>query len=177
MAIKTRSRTSTPGSGFSFRKLFSQSWQSYLKDQGFVLFLSLFVGILFPWIVPPVVAWIGAFVPESSVQDHGNVLQFKLNAKQPTLTEVWDGAKHTHFTVVMKSKDSDGKTVGVVVYGGRKDGTHAIVKHIDCPADSWLRWQQAGSYTRLHLALADPIPGTVTKSPSLEVEGYIYLYR
>lgn len=137
---------------------FSKSWREYSVGQGLILLSYLVGGFAFAWVFAP-----------SSTQDNGTLLPRKLNSKQPTVTEAWDLAKYSHFTVFMKT-GAEGKTAHVAVYGIHKDQTHSSMARLKTPSDSWLRWQQAGSFSGLYLGLED-----TTDSPDVEV--FIYLSR
>jgi hypothetical protein len=143
----------------------SRSWKSYLKGQGALLFISLFLGGGLAWLS-------SAFGPaQGKLWKGGQLIEFRdINPSEHAVYEDIDVEKFSEITIMTRTTAPENGSATVTIYVDQNGSVNGQINSIDSVATTWSRWDRHNESKHMRLVVA---PSGAT--PATKVNVLVYL--
>jgi hypothetical protein len=148
----------------------ARTWREYLRGQGTLLFLSLFVGTALSW---------GAWALKhyelgtSDAAKGGRLAEFRdIDPSEHPVYEEIQAKGYRSFTVMTRTTAPENASATVTLYGDQNGIIKSEIKRIDSVASGWTRWDHQNEDRNISLVIES---ANQAGSKTTKVDVLIYL--
>lgn len=149
----------------------ARTWREYLRGQGTLLFLSLFVGAAISW---------GTWAVEhyelgtSEAEKGGRLAEFRdVDPSEHPVYEEIQAKGYRSITVMTRTTAPENASATVTLYGDQDGIIKSEIKRIDSVASGWTRWDHQNQDRNISLVIESANQAGGSKTTKMDVLIYL----